>query len=130
MFKKRDQQLLAEAYEAILSYGDYDWKKEYKEVVRTVYSNLSRAENARRFFGMFGQPGYLVRALNQAQDAARESGVYLQNDPLFGKLKMLVDALKSQRNDDHVDMFFNEEKPGVQNVDAKINEIYNNIDRM
>ena len=131
MFKKRDQQLLAEAYESILSFGDYDWKKEYKEVVKTVYSNLSRAESARQFFGMFGQPGYLVRALDQAQAAAREiSDVYLQNDPQFGKLRMLVGALKSQRNDDHVDLFFNEEKPKTKNLDAKISEMYSYIDSM
>lgn len=137
MFKKRDQQLLAEAYEAI--HGGSDWRSEYKAVAETIYRNLAYADSARQFFGMFRRPSYLVRALNQVHDAARKEDVNLQNDPEFGKIGVIynIDRINEgkghSREEQDFEDWFNEEKPKVKDemaANAKIRQLNAHIDSL
>lgn len=129
MFRKKDQDLLAEAYNSI--HGGKDWVGEYKSVAETIYTNLNNASNVRLFNNMFQRPKYLEAALSQVQDQARAEGyVDLQNDPLFGKMAGMIYSLANNKNDNVVDEFFESEKPKVQNLNAKLSEIYNYVDRL
>jgi hypothetical protein len=57
---------------------------------------------------MFGQPGYLVRTLDEIRTAAKKENVNLQNDPKFGTIESVMNAIKNQNDDSLVNEFFDE----------------------
>jgi len=107
-----------------------DWKSEYKDIAETIYSNLNRAKSARLFFGMFGQPGYLTRTLDEIKTVARKENVYLQNDAKFGMIESLMVAIRDQNDDAYVEEFFDEFKPQVQNLQAFLGKLNQHIDNL